>query len=113
MYQSFYSNPSPGFPSPADDYADNKLDLNEHLVSNPPATFFVRMQSNAMQNEGIYLGDLLIVDRSLKPDLSSVVVAYLNGDFVVKKFSFFNILTDGDELRIWGVVRYVIHRLHE
>ena len=70
---------SAGFPSPAGDYIECRLDLNEHLIQHPSATFFVRVAGESMVGAGIHDGDMLIVDRSLEPVHGSVVVAALNG----------------------------------
>ena len=69
-----------GFPSPADDYLEGKLDLNRHLIKHPAATFFVRVTGDSMIGAGIHSGDLLVVDRSLEPADKHVVVAVLDGD---------------------------------
>lgn len=74
-----------GFPSPADDYIEGKLDLNRHLIKHPAATFFVRVTGNSMTGAGIHSGDLLIVDRSLEPTDGHVVVAVLDGELTVKR----------------------------
>ncbi len=115
-----------GFPSPAQDYLDNSLDLNEHLVRNPPATFFVRVQGESMRGAGIASGDLLVVDRSLTPRSGHVVVAAVDGDLTIKRLkrrgaSLFLVpenpgypeiaLTDDSEVEIWGVAVHVIHEL--
>ena len=114
-----------GFPSPAEDHMENSLDLNEHLVSNPVATFFVRVQGNSMQGAGIQNGDTLIVDRSVTPRNGQIVIAMLDGDFTVKRLHkrgkrFFleaeNAefppieITESQELTVWGVVTFVIHQ---
>ncbi len=115
-----------GFPSPAEDYMEEKLDLNVHLVKHPAATFFVRANGDSMTGAGIFNGDILVVDRSLNPKNQNVVVAIVNGDFTVKKLfaSDGNVslipenpkykpidITDGMDFRIWGVVTYVVHKL--
>ena len=112
-----------GFPSPADDYLEQTLDLTDRLVKNPHATFLVRASGESMLNAGIASGDLLVVDRSLEAGEGSVVVSVVNGEFTLKRFSrehshpelgaenpaFPPIrLEEGDELYIWGVVRHVI-----
>ena len=114
-----------GFPSPADDHLDCSLDLNEHLVSNPAATFFVRVQGNSMKDAGIVDGDTLIVDRSVAPKDRQIVIAMLDGEFTVKRLrkrgkrvflqaenaEFAPIeISENQELTIWGVVTFVIHR---
>ena len=113
-----------GFPSPATDYIEDDVDLNSHLIKNPPATFIIRVQGKSMNNVGIYDGDLLIVDRSINPKNLSTVIANVNEELVVKTFlkeKDNNYLTSGPnkiELNgdpnviIWGVVTYVIHKLH-
>lgn len=113
-----------GFPSPADDYIENNLDLNEYLVKHPSATFFVRVQGNSMQNAGIFSGDILIVDRSVSPAHRKIIVAILNGEFTVKRMliegkkiilspenpSYPSIEVNPEsEFQVWGVVTYVIH----
>jgi DNA polymerase V len=115
-----------GFPSPADDYLDEFLDLNQKLITNKSATFLARAEGNSMQGAGIFSGDLLIVDRSLKPVPGKVVVASLNGELVVKHYSLregqpFLLsenpsyapipLNEDHELVIWGVVVHCIHTL--
>ena len=112
-----------GFPSPATDYIEDDVDLNTHLIKNPPATFIIRVQGKSMTSVGIYDGDLLVVDRSINPKNSSTVIANINEDLVVKTFikeKNINYLASGKnkiELNenpnviIWGVVTYVIHKL--
>ena len=113
-----------GFPSPADDYLDGKLDLNEHIIKNPAATFFVRVQGDSMIGAGINTGDILVVDRSLEATDGSVVVAVIDGEFFVKRLSMegkkLYLVADNDEyeqvevkeemdFRVWGVVTHTIH----
>src|ERR1039457_4963968 len=74
-----------GFPSPAEDYLDKKLDLNEHLIKHPASTFFVKVKGESMVGAGINTGYILIVDRSLEPKDKRIVVAVVNGDFTVKR----------------------------
>ncbi len=113
-----------GFPSPATDYIEDDVDLNSYLIKNAPATFIIRVQGKSMNNVGIYDGDLLVVDRSINPKKFSTVIANVNEELVVKTFikeKDKNYLTSGPnkvELNenpnviIWGVVTYVIHKLH-
>lgn len=75
-----------GFPSPADDHMERMLDLNEEIVRNPAATFFVRVQGHSMKGAGIHPGDILVVDRSLAPSDRQIVVAMIDGEFTVKRF---------------------------
>lgn len=117
---------SAGFPSPADDYLDPAIDLNEHLITNPAATFLVRVKGNSMVEAGIYEGDVLIVDRSISASHNHIVIAMLDGEFTVKRLkqragkffleaaniSYVPIELKGEqELVVWGVVTYVIHRM--
>jgi DNA polymerase V len=79
------SSVSAGFPSPADDYIEGQLDLNQHLIRHPAATFFVRVAGDSMIDAGIHSGDILIVDRSLEPKDKNVVIANMNGELTVKR----------------------------
>jgi len=121
-----YSGVAAGFPSPADDFIEDKLDLNEKLIKHPAATFFVRVAGHSMIKAGIYSGDLLIVDRSLEAISGNIVVAVLNGDFTVKRFSkrgkrLFLVpensnynpieITDESNFQVWGVVTNVIRNV--
>ena len=117
---------SAGFPSPADDYLEGTLDLNERLIGEPAATFFVRAKGDSMIGAGIHDGDLLVVDRSLEAKDGRVVIAAINGELTVKRL----VLKKGkawlepenpayqpisfneeDDVRLWGVVTNVIHPL--
>ena len=114
-----------GFPSPATDYIEEDVDLNVHLIKNVPATFIIRVQGKSMTDVGIYDGDLLVIDRSLKPKNFSTVVANVYDELVVKSFiqskneQFLTsgskniedkiIINDESGVFIWGVVTYVIH----
>ena len=113
-----------GFPSPAQDYLDTSLDLNEYLIRNKTATFYFRVSGQSMRNAGIDHGDLLVVDRSITPKHGHIVVATVDGDFTVKKLykragvielrpanpDFDPIkLGDGEELIVWGVVTSAVH----
>jgi len=114
-----------GFPSPATDYMEEDIDLNIHLIKNIPATFIIRVQGKSMSNVGIYDGDLLIVDKSLKPKNFSTVIANVHDELVVKSFikekdsQFLSsrsknfkdkiIINEESNIFIWGVVTYVIH----
>ena len=75
-----------GFPSPAEQYQEPPLDLNELLVKRPAATYFVRVEGDSMEDEGIRHGDLLVVDRSLRPASGDIIIASLGGDFTVKRY---------------------------
>ena len=81
-----YSSKVPaGFPSPADDHMEGKLDLNTHLVKHPTATFFVKASGDSMIGAGIHDGDILVVDRSLEPRQSRIVIAAVDGQLTVKR----------------------------
>lgn len=113
---------SAGFPSPAQDYIDRSLDMNEHLIKNETATFIVRVASLSMLNAGIDIDDELIVDRSLDAKHNDIVVALIDNDFTVKRLmieekrwlkaenpDYADIhLQEGQELIIWGVVTYIL-----
>ena len=114
-----------GFPSPADDYAEKSIDLNEQLVRNPTSTFFVRARGDSMKDAGITSGDILVVDKSISAANRHIVVAMLDGDFTVKRLRRRNNrvflesgnqefppreITPDQELVIWGVVTFVIHQ---
>ncbi|MBT5027093.1 MAG: translesion error-prone DNA polymerase V autoproteolytic subunit [Nitrospina sp.] len=115
-----------GFPSPADDYMEGSLDLNEHVIKHPSATYFVRASGDSMTDAGIFNGDLLIVDRSLEPIHGKVVIAEVDGQLTVKRL--FKLkdrfllqsentnyppieLQEGNEVVVWGVVTHVLHNL--
>ena len=74
-----------GFPSPADDYLVKRIDLNEILVTHPQATFLFRVAGDSMQDLGIFDGDLLLVNRALKPCHGNIVVAVVDGEYAVKQ----------------------------
>jgi DNA polymerase V len=120
----FIGKVAAGFPSPADDYVEKTLDLNELLVQKPAATFFVRAQGESMLGAGIYPNDILVVDRSLETVPGKIVICALNGELVVKRLKrksgqwilasenphYADIPLHEDlELVIWGVVTHVIH----
>lgn len=120
----FASRVPAGFPSPAEDYVDQRLDLNDHLVHHPAATFFVRVQGDSMEGAAIHNGDLLVVDRALEPVHGRIVIAAVNGELTVKRLLFRDDgawlhpenpaytpmkISEGLDCVIWGVVRHVIH----
>jgi DNA polymerase V len=114
-----------GFPSPADDYIEGRLSLDEHLIQHKEATFFVRAKGNSMVGAGIFDGNLLVVDKSLTPSSGDIVIAIVDGDLTVKRFikrgdkvilkpenpRFKEIeLQDGQELQVWGVVTSTVKK---
>ena len=123
----FMGSVSAGFPSPADDYIEGKLDLNEYLVRHPAATFFLRAAGDSMIERGIHHGDILIVDRAIEPVDNSVVIAVVDGELTVKRIRKSGnrqlLVPDNRDyepvrmaeemnVEIWGVVTNVIHSLY-
>ena len=78
---------SAGFPSPADDYIEDRIDLNEHLIANPFSTFFLKVTGTSMINSGIHDKDLIIVDKSLIAKPGNIVIAMVDGEFTIKRLS--------------------------
>ena len=116
-----------GFPSPASDYLEGEIDLNRYLIKNSLATFIVKSQGNCMLQAGIHSGDLLIVDKSIKPKNHSIVIASIDGDLTVKRIKVsgkkFLLSSDNKDYRnvkinnesdifIWGIVTKVIHNVY-
>ena len=117
---------SAGFPSPADDYKEKKLDLNDLLIRQPEATFFAKASGDSMTGAGIFDGDMLIVDRSITAADGKIVIAVVNGELTVKRFKLVGrtaqlyaenpkyspiTLCEGDNVNVWGVVTNVIHSM--
>jgi len=115
----FSSQPAAGFPTPGDDMVECALDLNDLLISNPTATFFVRVSGDSMEGARIFDGDVLVVDRSVEPKHDHIVVAAVYGELVVKRLrksaSELFLISENDEYKpipiaeaedcfIWGVV---------
>lgn len=115
-----------GFPSPADDYIEKKLDLNEYLVKHPAATFYVKVEGDSMLGAGIMSGDILVVDRAIEAVHNKIVVAILDGEFTVKRLLIKGAkivlapendayqaidITEGMDFAVWGVVTSVIHEV--
>ncbi len=114
-----------GFPSPADDYLEAKLDLNQHLIKHEAATFFVKVKGDSMIGAGIHCGDLLVVDRALEPTDNRVVIAIVSGELTVKRLSKqggkLALVPDNNyppieitavsDFEVWGVVTHVIHQV--
>lgn len=114
------SKVSAGFPSPAEDFKDRELDINEFLISRPKSTAFFQVDGPSVQEFGIYDGDFVVVDRSKNPQSGQIVVAFVNGERLVKKYhitsdgrvflvaghpSFKPLeIKEGMELEVWGVV---------
>jgi len=122
----FMVSVSAGFPSPAEDYIEGRLDLNRHLIKHPAATFFVRVAGDSMIDAGIHPGDILVVDRAVEPADGNVVIAVIDGDLTVKRIArqagrLFLVadntryapleIQEEMEFEIWGVVTSVVHHL--
>ncbi len=124
QFPLYASKVSAGFPSPADDYIETQLDLNQLCVRHKEATFFLWCQGDSMKNAKIIDGDLLVVDRSIVPAHLDIVVAVVNAEFTVKylwkrrdqvklvpaneAYADIDIPAEND-LTVWGVVTHVIH----
>jgi DNA polymerase V len=121
----FRSRVPAGFPSPAEDYVEAALDLNEHLIAHKEATFFVRVRGDSMIGAGIRNGDLLVVDRAREAKDGDIVIAVVDGELTVKRLNqrgahlclmpenpSYNPIEfkDGQELTVWGVVTSAIHQ---
>lgn len=116
-----------GFGAAADDYMERGIDLNEQLIHNKPATFFMRVRGDAMTGAGIFDGDIVLVDRSLKAVSGKVIIAVLNGEMLIRrmektfnklrlipetnKLAAIDVDAAYDNFEVWGVVTYVIHTL--
>lgn len=111
-----------GFPSPAQDYVEKTLDLNEYCIRHPSATYFVRASGDSMTDAGIGDGDLLVVDRAEKADHGDIVIAAVDGEFTVKRLclrprlalqpmnpAFPVLFPDPETLEIFGVVLFAVH----
>jgi DNA polymerase V len=114
-----------GFGAAADDYMERGIDLNEALVNNKASTFFMRVNSDAMTDAGIHQGDVVIIDRSLKPLNGKIIIAALDGELLIRrmektfnklflhaasaKFPSTEVDASSQQFSVWGVVTYVIH----
>ncbi|MEA5006044.1 Protein UmuD [bioreactor metagenome] len=114
-----------GFPSPAENIVENKLDLNQLLVRNPSSTFYAKVSGESMIDDGVEDGDLLVIDKSVTPYDGAIAVCFLDGEFTLKRVRFMDgfillipsnskfkpIKVDKDnEFLVWGVVRYIIKK---
>lgn len=122
----FLEGVSAGFPSPADDYVEKTLDLNELCVKHPAATYFVRVTGNSMQGKGIFSGDVLVVDKAVTPTHGDIVIACIDSEFTVKELSLNPVgliahhpsykntwLKDEQSLEVFGVVRSIVRNLKQ
>ena len=116
---------SAGFPSPAEEYVEQLLSLDEHLVKHPQATYLAKVKGDSMMEAGINTGDVLIIDKSLTPANNKIVVAIIDGEFTVKRYikekgeislvpannAYKPIKVNGSQdIKVWGVVTYIIHK---
>jgi len=115
-----------GFPSPAENFMENKLDLNKLLIKNPSSTFFAKVRGESMIEDGVEDGDILIIDKSVTPYDGSLSVCFLDGDFTLKrvrvmddylllmpsnkKFKPIKVGKENDFM-VWGVVKYIIKKI--
>lgn len=114
-----------GFPSPAQDYVDLKIDLNKELINNPSSTFYARVKGSSMKDAGIQDGDILVIDKSLEPQDGDTAVCFLDGEFTLKfirieKDAVYLIpansefhpikVTEENNFCIWGIVTYSIKK---
>ena len=127
LLSSFAASVHAGFPSPAADHSQKRVDLNEHLIRNKEATFLFRVRGDSMTGIGIYEGDTLLVDRSIDPRHTAIVLAVLNNEFAIKRLyrrgGVVKLIAEnpiyppiqikqGEELSIWGVVTFNLHKLY-
>jgi DNA polymerase V len=117
---------SAGFPSPAEDYVEKSLDLNQYIIKHPSATFYIRVKGNSMEGAGISDGDLLVVDRALEPRENDIAVCVIDSEFTVKRImkkkdSIYLVpenpqykplkITENNNFQIWGIVSFIIHKV--
>ena len=122
LYESVHA----GFPSPAEDIPGTALDINKLVVKNPASTFFARVSGDSMEGDGIRDGDILVIDKSEEPRDGAISVCFINGEFTVKRLRIQDksitlvpsnpryrpvTIREGDDLTIWGIVRYVIKKV--
>ena len=118
---------SAGFPSPANDFKEVRISLDKELIKNQESTFYARVSGNSMEGAGLLDGDLITVDRSLNPENNKIAVCLIDGEFTVKRIvlkggklylkpenkNYSRIeISDNNEFIIWGIVTYVIKKLH-
>lgn len=118
-----------GFPSPAADHANERIDLSREMTPHPETTFYAHVEGDSMRDMGILDGDIVVVDRSLEPKNGDVIIAYLDGEYTIKEFridadgarawlvphnpDFLPIeVTATSNFSVWGVVTYAIHKTH-
>ena len=117
---------SAGFPSPADDFKEIRISIDQEVVKNEEATFYARVSGQSMQGAGLDDGDLLVIDRSQEPENNAIAVCFIDGEFTVKRLKVEKDciylmpenpryqpikVTEENQLQIWGVVTYVIKKV--
>ena len=117
---------SAGFPSPADDFKELRISIDQEVVKNEEATFYARVSGQSMQGAGLDDGDLLVIDRSVEPQNNAIAVCFLDGEFTVKRLKVEEDcvylmpenpkyqpikVTEDNQLQIWGVVTYVVKKI--
>lgn len=122
----YLQNVPAGFPSPAEDFLEKRLDLNDYLIKNKSATFLVKVEGSSMIGAGIHHGDVLVIDRSVEPENNKIVLGVLNGEFTVKRLvkkgkevflmpenEAFQPIKLNTEMnfQVWGVVTFVLHKV--
>ena len=122
LYASYISA---GFPSPADDYLEDQIDLSKYLIQNPISTYMMRVKGDSMKDANIHDGDILVIDKALKPENGLPIICFLNGEFTVKTFKRIKEkaflmpanpaykpieVTEEMNLGIWGVVVWILHK---
>jgi DNA polymerase V len=116
---------SAGFPNPSEEASSLPLDLNEMIIKHPAATFFMRVEGTSMEGANIFSGDIVVIDKSLEVHSGDIVVAYIDGEFTLKRFrkdggkgylapenpKYKSIEVNKDsDFQIWGVVTYTVHK---
>ncbi|MFC5269908.1 LexA family protein [Adhaeribacter terreus] len=124
----FYSTPiSAGFPSPAEDYLEDKINLQQLLIAHPSATYFLRVRGDSMRDANLHEGDILVVDRSLKPRINQIIIGLLDNEFTVKRlikkqnqyylqpenpaYPLIPLPEENSRFQTWGVVTWCIHKV--
>ncbi len=104
-----------GFPSPAMEFSDNKLDLNKYLIKRPEATFFIKVSGNGLQHSGINNGDILVIDRGENPRKDSIALCDCEGEFKIIPVRKLNLINNNrnTEYLIWGIVTATIRTLNQ
>jgi DNA polymerase V len=126
LYLASHAGISAGFPSPADDFKEMRISIDQEVVKNEEATFYARVAGDSMQGAGLEDGDLLVIDTSVAPENNKIAVCFIDGEFTVKRLKVEKDcvylmpenpkykpikVTEDQELKIWGIVTYVVKKL--